>query len=227
LNPVNLTSARNAALKRADVLGGVPFVLVVFAIVLVAGSAVTWVISPNWGKVSTAAPARNVGTVPAGPTSSAPATLITYLNPNRIQIPAIHADAPIYPEPTGPHRELQIPLNPRQVGWWSGGAHPGSPIGTAVFAGHINYAGVQGTLARIGSLNPGNMVFISGERDGKVVKLSFKVTGVRTYRKTNLPFTEIFNQNVVGRVAIVTCGGPFDASTGNYLDNIVVYAVPA
>jgi hypothetical protein len=24
----------------------------------------------------------------------------------------------------------------------------------------------------------------------------------------------------------VTCGGPFDASTGNYLDNIVVFAVP-
>jgi hypothetical protein len=206
-----------------------PFVLVVFAIVLVAGSAATWVTSPSWGKVTTAAPARNIGTIPVShaPTTSPPATLVTYLNPNRIQIPTINADAPIFPEPTGPHRELQIPLNPRQVGWWSGGAHPGAPLGTAVFAGHINYAGVQGTLARIGTLNPGNMIYISGERDGKVVKLSFKVTGVRTYRKTNLPFTEIFNQNVVGRVAIVTCGGPFDAQTGNYLDNIVVYAVPA
>jgi hypothetical protein len=28
-------------------------------------------------------------------------------------------------------------------------------------------------------------------------------------------------------VALVTCGGPFDAATGNYLDNIVAFAVPA
>jgi hypothetical protein len=53
-----------------------------------------------------------------------------------------------------------------------------------------------------------------------------KITGVRTYTKKALPYKEIFNQNSVGRLAIVTCGGPFDASTGHYLDNIVAYAVP-
>jgi hypothetical protein len=31
---------------------------------------------------------------------------------------------------------------------------------------------------------------------------------------------------VAGRLVLVTCGGPFDASTGNYLDNIVAFAVP-
>jgi hypothetical protein len=41
-----------------------------------------------------------------------------------------------------------------------------------------------------------------------------------------LPYKQIFDQSSVGRLAIVTCGGPFDASTGNYLDNIVAYAVP-
>ena len=52
------------------------------------------------------------------------------------------------------------------------------------------------------------------------------VTGVRTYHKTPLPYPQIFDQHSGGRIAIVTCGGPFDASTGNYLDNIVVFAVP-
>ena len=58
-------------------------------------------------------------------------------------------------------------------------------------------------------------------------KLSFKITGVRTYDKQRLPYQQIFDQKSVGRLAIVTCGGPFDASTGNYRDNIVAFAVPA
>jgi hypothetical protein len=28
------------------------------------------------------------------------------------------------------------------------------------------------------------------------------------------------------RLAIVTCGGPFDAATGHYVDNVIVWAVP-
>jgi hypothetical protein len=57
--------------------------------------------------------------------------------------------------------------------------------------------------------------------------LTFRITGVRTYEKSSLPYKKIFDQHAPGRLAIVTCGGPFDASTGNYEDNIVAYAVPA
>ena len=28
------------------------------------------------------------------------------------------------------------------------------------------------------------------------------------------------------KLAIVTCGGPFDAATGHYLDNVIVWATP-
>jgi hypothetical protein len=59
------------------------------------------------------------------------------------------------------------------------------------------------------------------------MRLTFHITGVRTYKKTVLPYKQIFDQKSVGRLAIVTCGGPFDSSTGNYEDNIVAFAVPA
>ena len=86
---------------------------------------------------------------------------------------------------------------------------------------------MQGALGRIGDLNPGDIVYIYGVgRDKKRGRLRLKITGVRTYSKKALPFAEFFDQSSVGRVAIVTCGGPFDASTGNYLDNIVAFAVP-
>ena len=99
--------------------------------------------------------------------------------------------------------------------------------GTAVLASHINYNGVQGTFARIGTLKPGDSIRVWGRFNARQQKkVTFRVTAVRTYHKTALPYRQIFDQKIAGRLALVTCGGPFDASTGNYLDNIVVYAVP-
>jgi hypothetical protein len=37
----------------------------------------------------------------------------------------------------------------------------------------------------------------------------------------------VFSRQVVPRLVIITCGGPFDAATGHYLDYIVACAVPA
>jgi hypothetical protein len=212
---------------RAVAIGGVPFLVAVVAIVLVATSAITWVTSPNWGKSNAVAPARDIGTVPTKPIVAPPVTKIVYnLDPNNIQIPKLHAEAPI--QTMGEvKRELDIPLNPKIVGWWNGGAHPGATTGTAVLAGHINYAGVTGTLAKIGTLDPGDHIFVTGFRQGKLTKLDFVVDAVRTYRKTVLPYAQIFDQTVAGRLAVITCGGPFDSQTGNYLDNIVVYATLA
>jgi hypothetical protein len=140
-------------------------------------------------------------------------------------IPKLHAVAPIIKVATTQNRELDIPLDPKVVGWWSPGAKPGARRGTAILAGHINYAGVTGALASIGSLRPGDRVKIFGHRHGRKRELTFRVTGVRTYHKTHLPYRRIFDQRTVGRLVLVTCGGPFDAATGNYLDNVVAYAV--
>ena len=208
----------------------VPFVCVLAAIAAVTASGIDWVTSPFWGHqvIAGPAPARNVGVIPVSPWSGTvlakPVALV--LSPNRIEIPALKTEAPILAVGDD-NRELNIPLDPKVAGWWKGGAEPGAATGTAIIAGHINYAGVQGALGRIGELNPGDTVYIYGVgRDKKQGRLRLKITGVRTYSKKALPFAEIFDQSSVGRVAIVTCGGPFDASTGNYLDNIVAFAVP-
>lgn len=199
--------------------GRLVLTLVVLAVGFVAAAGITFVISPNWGGGSGAT--ANNGVVP-----TVHGKLVGYVSPHMIQIPKLHAQAPIVRVGTQ-DRELQIPLNPKVVGWWDGGAKPGARKGTAILAGHINYAGVSGVLASIGTLHPGDAVFVTGRHGSKRVKLRFSITGVRTYRKTALPYRQIFDQRSVGRLAIVTCGGPFDASTGNYEDNIVVFAVPA
>jgi hypothetical protein len=205
--------------------GWAPFVLVLAAIVAFAGAGVVWVTSPYWNKkVITAAP-RNVGVIPVVVQESpSPAA---YISPYRIEIPKLGATAAIVDVNVLNNSELDVPLNPKVVGWWKGGAKPGAAKGTAILDGHINYAGVEGVLAQINILNPGDQVYVYGFRSDKTkTRLTFTITGVRTYNKQRLPYQQIFDQTSVSRLALVTCGGPFDASTGNYEDNIVAFAVP-
>jgi hypothetical protein len=213
------------ARRLLDHTGWVPFACVLAALLTIATAGITWVTSPQWGDNHNArAPVTNKGQIP---TTLAPSAVADIVAPNRIVIPKIHANAPIVPVGTTADRELQIPLNPRVVGWWRYGAKPGATVGTAILAGHINYAGVTGSMAAIGQLDPGDQVYVFGKQNAdNRHEVRFRVTGVRTYHKTHLPYQKIFNQKSAGRIVIVTCGGPFDASTGNYLDNIVVFAVP-
>ncbi|HZC71856.1 MAG TPA: class F sortase [Jatrophihabitans sp.] len=211
------------ALAVLDYAGWMPFACAIAALMTVALAGITWITSPYLGQ-NAQAPARNVGVVP---TRSRPSVVADIISPNRIEIPKIHANAPIVPVGTTSDGELEVPLNPRTVGWWRYGAKPGATVGTAILAGHINYAGVTGSMAEIGALDPGDQVFVFGKQNAqRRHEVRFTVTGVRTYHKTHLPYKKIFDQKSAGRIAIVTCGGPFDASTGNYLDNIVVFAVP-
>lgn len=220
---------RRPAARR---LASVPIGCVLGLVMVLSVGGIVWHTSPSLGH-NAKAHHRDVGTIPnaaAGDPTSSPSdtpAAATPLSPMRIDIPALHASAPVTAVGTTPDNELDVPLNPRVVGWWSPGAKPGAKRGTAVFAGHINYAGVTGTFSDIGKLDPGDKIVVHGKFDStKEENETFVVAAVRTYHKTSLPYREIFDQKVAGRIALVTCGGSFDASTGNYLDNIVVYAVP-
>lgn len=214
---------RHRMSERRAPISGVAAACIIGTIILVAGAKLIWITSPYWGHGhSQIREVRQVGALPAGPGGD----YRINLSPNRIEIPALKAQAPIVRVGTMPNGELQVPLNPRTVGWWAPGARPGAARGTAIFAGHINYAGVEGTFADIGKLKPGDQVMVFGLTKRKRTEVVFKVTGVRTYHKTHLPYRELFDQNVPGRMVLVTCGGPFDASTGNYLDNVVAFGLP-
>jgi hypothetical protein len=217
----------NRRFRRRKYVGWIPFGLVVAAVLLVAAGGVTWVTEPYWrGKphVPTAAP-RNIGVVPV--TVNPAVVPAAFVSPFMIEIPRLNARASVVDVNTLPDGALDVPLDPKVVGWWDGGAKPGAKTGTAILDGHINYAGVTGVLATIGTLNPGDQIFIDGLNGKHKTRIEFTVTGVRTYNKQALPYKEIFDQKSIGRLAIVTCGGPFDSSTGNYEDNIVAFAVPA
>jgi hypothetical protein len=52
----------------------------------------------------------------------------------------------------------------------------------------------------------------------------FTVYRVAEYQKNAFPTMTVYGDTPGPELRLITCGGAFDASTGSYLDNIVVYA---
>jgi hypothetical protein len=144
--------------------------------------------------------------------------------PQRLQVPRLDVDAPIQPVGVESTGNLVIPEDPQVVGWWSGGAAPGSPVGTVLMASHVDSAkDGPGALARLAQTPIGAQVTVRGP-DGSQ---SYQIVARRRYFKGDLPWRQLFNQGMQPRLVLVTCGGEFDYRTRHYTDNIVVVATPA
>jgi hypothetical protein len=164
---------------------------------------------------------------PAGPTLAAGRTTTAVGAPTRLQIPALGVDAPIVSEgidnAPGDRGGLAVPADVRQTGWWDGGPSPGQP-GVAVIAGHRSSVlqGV-GALWRLPTVEPGTRVGVT-EADGYTSR--WAVDAVEEVVKSDLP-ASLWARAGPPRLALVTCGGRFDMATGHYVDNVIIWAVPA
>jgi hypothetical protein len=143
--------------------------------------------------------------------------------PTRLVIDSMRVSAPVVPVGVDAGGGLTIPDDPATIGWWRGGAAPGSPVGTTLVAGHVDSARLgRGALFHLSQAPIGTVVTISA--DGH--RQSYRVTARRRYLKKELPWRSLFAQTAAPRLVLVTCGGNFDHRTRHYTDNVVVLAVP-
>ncbi len=111
---------------------------------------------------------------------------------------------------------------PLDVGWYRYGPSPGEP-GSAVLAGHIASGGIDGAFRHLDRLSAGDRIVIDFD-DGSAEE--FVVDELFQVDKTELPFDSVFARSGPSKLALITCGGPFDPAARSYEDNIVVTAVP-
>jgi hypothetical protein len=130
------------------------------------------------------------------------------------------ADAPIRPVGVLPNGEMEVP-GPLEIGWYRFGPAPGNP-GTAVLAAHVAYDGVDGVFRHLEDLEPGAVIRVT---DAAGRDLVYRVQTVEQYRKEELP-AGLWASAGSPRLALITCGGPFDASRRRYERNVVAWAVP-
>lgn len=141
-------------------------------------------------------------------------------DPERLRIPAIEVDAPIVDLGRTEQGGLQVPQDWDATGWWTGGITPGR-IGPAVIAGHIDSKSGPAVFFRLEELQEGDTIQVVGA-DGQT--LTFQVEGMEQFPKAEFPTDRIYGPTSDPQLRLITCGGPFDASWGHYLDNVVVYA---
>lgn len=173
------------------------------------------------GKVLT--PSSMPGGALGGTAPAAKAGRVVPFVPTSIHLPS-GATAKVLKESVRKDGTLDIPVDPGEVGWWTGGAEPGEPYGTVVVAGHVDSAAYGlGVMAEMLHIKPGQKVTLSlGGHQA-----TYQVTGVTQVPKAVLAKgTDLFDQDVAGRLVLITCGGPFNRATHHYRDNVIAVATP-
>src|ERR1700759_5318011 len=154
-------------------------------------------------------PSASPSSVPSAP--AMPAVLPTGVQ--SVQIPSLQVSAPASPE-SASGGTLGVPNDPHDVGGWL------PTTSELVIDGHVDMEGVgPGALYGVRDLRPGAQVTIQTSAGPE----HWRIDGVRTYEKGQLPSRLFSWQGGTRRLVIVTCGGPFDYAPHHYYDNVVAY----
>ena len=140
--------------------------------------------------------------------------------PVRIEIDAIGVRAPVIRLGLNPDGTLEVPTRFGDTGWWTGGARPGER-GPAVIAGHVDSRSGPAVFFRLDRLRARDAIVVV-LRDGSRVR--FLVQRTARYRKAAFPTAAVYGPTRLPTLRLITCSGAFDAASGHYVDNTVVYA---
>lgn len=131
-----------------------------------------------------------------------------------VRIPVLNIDATVRPVASSDDGSLSPPASIWEVGWWSGGALPGSARGTVLMTAH-SYRGDGGVFGHLGDLEPGDWVRVL-TRTGTV---DYRVDGLLDLSEDEFSdqAEELLAADARGRLVLVTCGryhfGHYDGRT--------------
>jgi sortase (surface protein transpeptidase) len=175
--------------------------------------------------------ARPAGTASATPSLTPHSSLSTYRStrthsetalPVRLRIPAIDVDTGLEYLGLAADKSIDVKFDLSVAGWWKGGPRPGQ-VGPAVIMGHVSRK-APAVFSRLHTLQRGDEILID-RADGTTAR--FVVTRQGKYKKVAFPSDEVYHPTFEPELRLVTCGGPIDAGTGHYRDNLVVFAAQA
>lgn len=143
--------------------------------------------------------------------------------PQSLTIPAIGVkNAPIDPVGLNADQSVEVPplSKPNLVGWYKHRPTPGER-GAAVLLGHVDGYGKPAVFYRARTLKPGDTVSVK-RKDASTA--TFTVDSLEKVDKNAFPTEKVYGATDAAELRLVTCGGEFDAATGHYKDNVIVYA---
>ncbi|MFD0854296.1 class F sortase, partial [Actinomadura adrarensis] len=166
---------------------------------------------------STPSPAATASS-PSGNAASMPKSL-----PETIKIPKLGVSAPVSQLGLRPDGRIEEPplSRPNLTGWYKEGPTPGE-TGPSVILGHVDANRKAAVFYRLKDLKAGDQIQVT-RKDGTTA--TFAVTALQDVDKNAFPHKKVFGETLdYSSLRLVTCGGAFDASTGHYKNNLIVYA---
>ncbi|MEU1837686.1 class F sortase [Micromonospora chersina] len=197
----------------------------VVAALTLAGATGAGLLAAGLGTTAHPPPQPGASAAPTAERSGSPGPVLPRSEPVRVTIPRIRVDADVVPVATDTSGALEVPPldHPEIAGWYRRGPTPGE-AGNAVLVGHVDSLRGPAVFFDLGRLRPGDTVEVT-RADGRVAV--FTVDGVGAYPKERFPTERVYGGGAEARLRLITCGGRFDPRTGNYPDNIVVFATAA
>jgi hypothetical protein len=162
--------------------------------------------------------------IPSAPPAAKPAEPAAASLPRSLPIglsrPALSVTSPVMELGLEDDGTMEVPPGAYPAGWYARSPTPGE-IGPAVLAAHVDWAGEPGVFHRVHELEPGDEVAVT-RQDGSVA--TFRVDRVEDYPKDEFPTAAVYGDLDHAGLRLITCGGAFDETTGEYEDNVVVFA---
>jgi sortase (surface protein transpeptidase) len=141
--------------------------------------------------------------------------------PTRLVIPALGVDSTVVRLGLNPDKTIQVPSDPRQVGWYADGPAPGEQ-GPAVILGHLDSVTGPAVFYHLASLRSGGRIRVARE-DGSTA--TFVVQRVASFPVDSFPTAEVYGATTDPELRLITCGGQYSLAQRRYLQNVVVFAV--
>lgn len=144
---------------------------------------------------------------------------VTKALPVRLTIPAINVNANIQQVGFTKLREMEVPSNTIDVGWFKLGPLPGER-GSAVIDGHFNGVdGKTGVFADLHKLKQGDKLYVE---DGSGTTTTFVVRENRIYDPGHSD--DVFSRSDGTYLNLITCDGAWDEAKKSYSKRLVVFA---
>lgn len=143
--------------------------------------------------------------------------------PTRLAMPSIDVDSDLMRLGQQADGTLEVPPLDKgaPAGWYRESPTPGEQ-GPSVLLGHVDSArDGPAVFYRLGDLRAGDDVSVT-RADGTVAV--FQVDRVETYPKDDFPTLEAYGNTTESELRLITCGGAFDPSSGDYENNVIAYA---
>lgn len=139
--------------------------------------------------------------------------------PQILQIPALHIDAPVQSVGLNTKGEMEAPESQHAVGWYRLGFLPGVP-GHAAMAGHSMHKAGKGVFYDLNKLAVNDVIKVLT----KDYVLSFIVDGKKIYDDQAADREAVFGPAKEARLNLITCEGDWDTHTNRYAKRLVVSA---